>query len=52
MISRKILYGMHLKHLVKYKIEEPRVTFPESPFAARHVFISTGILKQEKKFMN
>ena len=28
------------------------VTFPKSPIAARQVFISTGILKQEKKFMN
>ena len=30
------------------------VKFPKSasPFAARQVFISTGILKQEKKFMN
>ena len=28
------------------------VTLPKSPIAARQVFISTGILKQEKKFMN
>ena len=28
------------------------VIFPKSPIAARQVFISTGILKQEKKFMN
>ena len=28
------------------------VTFPKSLIAARQVFMSTGILKQEKKFMN
>ena len=28
------------------------VTFSKTPIAARQVFISTGILKQEKKFMN
>ena len=28
------------------------VTFPKSPIAARQVFILTGIVKQEKKFMN
>ena len=28
------------------------VTFPKNHIAARQVFISTGIFKQEKKFMN
>ena len=28
------------------------VKFPKSPIAACQVFISTGILKQEKEFMN
>ena len=28
------------------------VTFPKSPIAARQIFISTGIVKQQKKFMN
>ena len=28
------------------------VRFPKIPSAARHIFISTDILRQEKKFMN
>ena len=32
--------------------EKSMVTFPKSPIAARQVFISTGIYKEEKKFMN
>ena len=48
-ISSKMLYRMYLKHVVKKKIDEPMVTFPKNPSAVRQVFISTGILKQEKK---
>ena len=28
------------------------VTFPKSPIAGGKVFLSTGVLKQEKNFMN
>ena len=43
---------MHLKHLLKQKIDEPIVTFSKSLIAMPQVFISTGILRNRKNHKN
>ena len=43
---------MHLQYLVKCKTEEPILTFQKRPIAVCQVFVSTGTLKQERKFLN
>ena len=50
--SSKKLYRIHPRRLAKEKTDEPLQTFQKSPIAACHVYASTGILKQESKFMN
>ena len=42
---------MHLRHLVKYKTDEPILEIQKSPIAARQVFSSTDTLKQESQFL-
>ena len=43
---------MQLQYFVKCKTKGPILTFQKRPIAACQVFVSTGTLKQESKFVN
>ena len=43
---------MHRQYFVKCKTKGPILTFQKRPIAACQVFVSSGTLKQESKFVN